>query len=117
MGGPFRIDHAVIAANASSLSDETTLREALRKVIDPEAGMNIVDLGLIYGIAVTPEIVCVEMTMTSPACPLGDLIVKDVEDALRACVPPGTGIDVRLVWDPPWEPARMSDAARRHFGW
>lgn len=105
------------AANAPSLPDETSLRAALRTVIDPEAGMNIVDLGLIYGIIVAPEVVRVDMTMTSPACPLGDMIVKDVEDALRACVPAGMGIDVRLIWDPPWEPARMSDAARRHFGW
>lgn len=105
------------AANAPSVPDETALREALRKVIDPEAGMNIVDLGLIYGISIAPEVVRVEMTMTSPACPLGELIVKEVEGALRACVPAGTAIDVRLVWDPPWEPSRMSDAARRHFGW
>lgn len=79
--------------------------------------MNIVDLGLVYRIGCGPEGVVVEMTMTSPACPLGDVIVADVEAALRKVVPSSVPIDVRLVWSPPWEPALMSETARKHFNW
>lgn len=98
-------------------TDETALREALRAVIDPEAGMNIVDLGLVYRVAADAEAVVVEMTMTSPACPLGDVIVEDVEAVLRKSAPAGRRIEVLLVWDPPWDPAMMSEAARKHFAW
>lgn len=99
-----------------TLPDADTLREALRSVIDPEVGVNIVDLGLIYRLAIEDGVVVVEMTMTSPACPLGDMITEEVDDVLNANTPAKTPIDVRLVWDPPWTPDRMSEAARRHFG-
>jgi metal-sulfur cluster biosynthetic enzyme len=97
--------------------DEPAARAALRAVEDPEAGMNIVDLGLVYAIAVTPQSVKVEMTMTSPACPMGAYLVDEVEAALRAAAPPGMPVRVELVWEPPWSPERMSPEARRHFGW
>ena len=61
-----------------------SLREALRKVIDPENGINIVDLGLIYDLSIEGERVCVSLTMTSPACPMGDMIMEDVERVLCA---------------------------------
>ncbi|MFT4172757.1 MAG: metal-sulfur cluster assembly factor [Rhodocyclaceae bacterium] len=93
------------------------LLEALKTVIDPEVGMNIVDLGLIYRLAVSATSVEVDLTMTSPACPLGESIAEDAEQALRACLPPSTPVDVQLVWDPPWTPERMSSHARQHFGW
>ena len=86
---------------------EEEVREALRSVDDPEAGMNIVDLGLIYNIDVTPERVRVELTLTSPACPLGDLISDNVRRAITALVPDGVGVDVELVWEPFWTPDRM----------
>ncbi|MBV8647401.1 metal-sulfur cluster assembly factor [Paludibacterium sp.] len=94
-----------------------TLREALRQVIDPEVGMNIVDLGLIYRLECQETAVQVDMTMTSPACPMGESILHEVETVLRDMVPPSCTIDVRLVWDPPWSPACMSEQARNHFGW
>lgn len=97
--------------------DESAARAALKAVEDPEAGMNIVDLGLVYAIAVTPPLVRVEMTMTSPACPMGAYLIDEVEAALRAAAPPGTQVRVELVWEPPWSPERMSPDARRHFGW
>ena len=93
------------------------LRDALRTVVDPEAGMNIVDLGLVYRLALEGDVVRVDLTMTSPACPVGDMIVEDVEAALRAVLPAGMATDVALVWSPPWEPAMMSAEARRHFDW
>ena len=103
--------------DADSIPYPERLREALRDVIDPEVGMNIVDLGLVYLIEVDGDVVCVDMTMTSLACPMGEMIVEEVESALRAVVPSGVGIEVVLVWSPPWEPSMMSDEARRHFEW
>lgn len=100
----------------ATLPDADALREALRAVIDPEIGINIVDLGLIYRLAIEEGGVVVEMTMTSPACPLGDSIVAEVDEVLRRHLPPNTPIDVRLVWEPTWTPERMSEKARRHFG-
>ena len=102
----------------TSLSvDDDAVREALRSVDDPEAGMNIVDLGLIYGIAVAPGKVAVEMTMTTQACPMTDMIVEQSRAAIAGVVPPGTEIDLQLVWDPPWTPEKMSGMAREFFGW
>ena len=97
--------------------DDDAIREALRQVDDPEAGMNIVDLGLVYGIEVAAAAVRVEMTMTTAACPMADMIVDQVRDVVKATVPPGTEVSVELVWDPPWTPDRMSGIAREHFGW
>jgi metal-sulfur cluster biosynthetic enzyme len=97
--------------------DTERVRDALRKVIDPEIGMNIVDVGLIYRIAIDGNSVFVDMTMTSPACPMGEMIFEDVTAVLRDCLPPGFEPDVQLVWEPPWSPALMSEKARQHFGW
>jgi len=97
--------------------DDTAVRDALRQVQDPEAGMNIVDLGLVYSIEVADGSVLVDLTMTTAACPMADLIVDQAHDAIAAAMPPGTPVEVRLVWDPPWTPDRMSDLAREQFGW
>jgi metal-sulfur cluster biosynthetic enzyme len=101
----------------TSLTDVDFIREALREVIDPEIGMNIVDLGLVYRIEVTDEYVRVEMTMTSPACPMGEMIVDDVNAVLNEILPNTVQSDVHLVWDPPWEQSMMSDAGNAYFGW
>ena len=101
----------------TSLPDDDAVREALRQVEDPEAGMNIVDLGLVYLVEVRPEAVRVDMTMTTAACPMADMIVEQAHAAVAALVPGGTSVDVRLVWDPPWTPDKMSGVAREHFGW
>jgi metal-sulfur cluster biosynthetic enzyme len=97
--------------------DDEALLEALRTVDDPEAGMNIVELGLIYGVEATPPTASVRMTMTSAACPLGDYLTDAVRDALRARFPELEQVNVELVWDPPWTPDRMSEEARNFFGW
>ncbi len=96
---------------------EEAVRDALRLVDDPEVGMNIVDLGLVYRIDIGPERVRVELTMTTPACPLGDLITDNCRRAVGALLPEGVGVDIELVWDPPWTPDRMSESARQTFGW
>lgn len=102
----------------SALAD--SVRDALRTVIDPEAGINIVELGLVYRIDFvegdTP-VVRVDLTMTSPTCPMGDMILDDAQQAVSACLPEGFSLDLQLVWEPPWGPERMSETARRTFGW
>jgi len=101
----------------TAMPDDDSVREALRGVDDPEAGMNIVDLGLVYGIEIRENAVHVDLTMTTAACPMADMIVDQVSDAISAIVPPGTEVDVKLVWDPPWTPDKMTGIAREHFGW
>ncbi len=99
------------------MPDDEAVREALRQVEDPEAGMNIVDLGLVYGVEVTPDCVHVDMTMTTAACPMADMITEQARSAIAAIVPEGTAVDIRLVWDPPWTPDKMTGIAKEHFGW
>jgi metal-sulfur cluster biosynthetic enzyme len=103
--------------NASAAPTEDSIRDALRDVVDPEAGWNIVDLGLVYGIDVSEQRIHVRITMTSMACPLGDVILGSARAAIRAAAPAVSEIEVELVWDPPWNPGMMSEIARRHFGW
>ncbi len=101
----------------SALSIEERIREALSTVDDPEVGMNIVDLGLVYRIDIAAELVRVELTMTTPACPMGDLITENAHRAVRAALPEGVAVEVALVWEPPWTPDMMSESARQRFGW
>jgi metal-sulfur cluster biosynthetic enzyme len=93
------------------------VREALRLVIDPELGMNVVDLGLVYRVDVASGDVRVTMTMTTPACPLGETLRGEAEAAIRQHVPDVRSVALDLVWDPPWTPGMMSDAARKRMGW
>ncbi|MEW5862513.1 MAG: metal-sulfur cluster assembly factor [Pseudomonadota bacterium] len=106
------------------MPDEEQLLAALREVNDPEVGLNIVDLGLVYGVETLREEgeaerlrARVRMTMTSPACPLGDYLTDAVREALRARFPEIAEVEVEMVWDPPWTPERMSEQARGFFGW
>lgn len=95
---------------------EPDIRAALRQVIDPEIGVNIVDLGLVYRIEVDGARVRIAMTMTSPACPLADYLKDLVASAVRDRVPDVTDVDIVLEWEPPWDPGMMSDDARRQLG-
>lgn len=101
----------------TALPDDDAVREVLRQVDDPEAGMNIVELGLVYAIEVTMDAVAIDLTMTSAACPMADLIVEQARAAVATIVPAGMRVDVTLVWDPPWTPDKMTGIAREHFGW
>ncbi len=93
------------------------LESALREVIDPEVGVNVYDLGLIYDVLASEEgNLQVRMTMTTPACPVGSLLADQVRDALQS-LEQVREVEVELVWDPPWSPERMSEAARRQLGW
>lgn len=93
------------------------VRAILRRVVDPEIGINIVDLGLIYDIHSDASGLRIEMTMTSPACPMSDLVIADTQAALTESLPDSPPANIVLVWNPPWEPAMMSDKARSTLGW
>ncbi|MEP6790140.1 MAG: metal-sulfur cluster assembly factor [Ramlibacter sp.] len=91
--------------------------DALKRVVDPEVAMSIVDVGLVYGVTVDDERVHVSLTMTSAACPVADSIVQEVEAELDGVVPPNLSIQVDLVWEPQWTPDRMTPSAKRFMGW
>jgi len=88
---------------------------ALANVLDPELGINIVDLGLIYDVQITDDSVAVKMTMTAPGCPLHsymtDAAQKEVEKLEGV-----KSVKVELVWDPPWTSDKMSDSLKEKFG-
>ncbi|WP_275098676.1 metal-sulfur cluster assembly factor [Sedimenticola hydrogenitrophicus] len=91
--------------------------DALRGVIDPEVGINIVELGLVYDVIAEADRVAVTMTLTSPACPMGAHLAEEGRQAIQGIVPAGVGVDVRLAWEPAWNPEMMSDEAKRLLGW
>jgi metal-sulfur cluster biosynthetic enzyme len=100
----------------TEMSTEEMVTEALREnVIDPEIGINVVDLGLVYGIDIQNGVAEVTMTLTTPACPLGPIIESEVHDALRD-VPGVSEAKVNLVWVPPWGPDKMSEDAKLELG-
>jgi metal-sulfur cluster biosynthetic enzyme len=88
------------------------VRSALRGVIDPELGINIVDLGLVYDIGIDGNAIAVAMTMTTPSCPLGEYLTDLVERALSMNFP-HTRVDVELVWEPAWTPGMITPEGRR----
>ena len=99
------------------MATDEDVREALREVIDPELGVNIVDLGLVYGIDVADAgSVRITMTMTSPACPMRDYLQDLVESSVVGRVPGVGAVTVDVVDEPPWSPDLMSDEARRLLG-
>ena len=91
--------------------------EALQRVVDPEVAMNIVDVGLIYGVQLVGQEIQLEITMTSAACPVADVIMDDIERELDRVLPPEYTVRTELVWDPPWTSDRMSESARNFMGW
>ena|SRR5665213_4488509 len=99
-----------------AMATEPNIREALRQVLDPEIGVNIVDLGLVYRIDVEGARVRIAMTMTSPACPLVDYLKDLVTSAIRDRLPEVADVDIVVEWEPPWDPGMMSDEARRQLG-
>ncbi len=89
---------------------------SLESVIDPELGISVVDLGLIYNIQIELGKISIDMTLTTPGCPLAAMIASEVEERLRQTFE-GTQIEVNLVWDPPWTPDRLSESAKRQLGY
>lgn len=98
---------------------EDSILEQLRKVKDPELMVNVVDLGLIYGVGLEETgdktNLHVIMTLTTPACPYGPELIQEVKDTLRA-LPAAGNVEVKVTMSPPWTPDRMTEDARDELG-
>ncbi|MDP3794670.1 MAG: metal-sulfur cluster assembly factor [bacterium] len=94
---------------------QDAVKKALTSIIDPELGVNIVDLGLVYDVQFRGGAVKVTMTLTTPACPLDDYFRKAIEEALRK-VPGVVSVEVVFTFEPLWDRSRMSEAARLQLG-
>lgn len=117
---PATASDAPAADVAPPLADPAHLEElivaALRTCFDPEIPVNIYDLGLIYAIDIDPQAaVAVRMTLTSPACPVAGSLPPEVQAKVRS-VPGVASAKVDVIWDPPWNPEMMSEAARLELG-
>jgi FeS assembly SUF system protein len=88
----------------------------LKKIYDPEIPMNIVDLGLIYGFDWKDDDVVLHMTLTAPGCPVAGILAEEIKSAAEK-VPSVHQVTVDMVWEPPWTPDRMSEFAKRQFGY
>jgi metal-sulfur cluster biosynthetic enzyme len=97
------------------MANEEQVLEALKEVVDPELLVNVVDLGLIYNVNINDEIIDVEMTLTSPACPAGPQLIQQAKTALARLEGIET-VNVNLIMTPPWTPERMTEAARDQLG-
>jgi metal-sulfur cluster biosynthetic enzyme len=112
------VSAAAVAAEGEGVLAELTAEqedvlEALRDVVDPELGINVVDLGLIYGVDVDAErIATIDMTLTSAACPLTDVIEDQAREALEGVV---TDFRINWVWMPPWGPESITDDGREQL--
>jgi metal-sulfur cluster biosynthetic enzyme len=100
--------------NSPTLTEDVVY-EVLRECFDPEIPVNIVDLGLVYGVKLDGGVVQVTMTLTAPGCQMGAMIRQDIEDKLLG-IPGCENAEVEIVWDPPWTPQMMSDEAKRKLG-
>lgn len=94
---------------------EDQVLEALRNVFDPELGINIVDLGLVYSVKIEDGLVHIEYTLTTMGCPIGPLIEQQMQQLL-ATVPGVDGVDAEMVLRPPWSPEMMSEEAKAALG-
>ncbi len=95
--------------------DKEKVREVLKEVIDPEIGINIVDLGLVYDIQIIEDTVYVKMTLTVPGCPLGNFILTQAKEKIEGL----EGVkeaNIELVWDPPWNISMVSEEAKKKLG-
>lgn len=99
------------------LPTEEEVRNALKSVYDPEIGISVQDLGLIYGVHVEENKVIIDMTLTTPACPLGPVIKTQAHSVLTNAFPAVEDVDINLVWNPPWDPRTMaSEEAKAELG-
>lgn len=100
----------------SFISEEMVL-SAIKAVIDPELGLNIVDLGLIYSVEIEEDgRITITMTLTTPGCPLHASFAQEIERVLWQSIPDLTSVYVELVWDPPWNPMMISPEGRALLG-
>lgn len=96
---------------------EDDILQALHGVHDPEVGVNIVDLGLVYSTEIQGDSVRIVMTMTTPACPMHSYLTEEVREAILGKNEEVENVSVELVWDPPWSPQMISEKGKRQLGW
>ena len=102
-------------SNQATAISEENIYSALRECYDPEVPVDIVSLGLVYGVTIVDDWVGVKMTLTSPGCPASNMISQQVKERLKKV--PGVGdADVRIVWQPEWDTSKMSDEAKKKLG-
>ncbi|HSM57688.1 MAG TPA: metal-sulfur cluster assembly factor [Candidatus Sulfomarinibacteraceae bacterium] len=99
-----------------ALLNEDLVYAALQEVIDPELGINIVDLGLIYELHIDDGHIRLVMTLTTPGCPMHASFKQDIESTLWRTFPDLQGLSIELVWSPPWTPEMISDEGRARLG-
>ncbi|MGH8959814.1 MAG: metal-sulfur cluster assembly factor [Jatrophihabitantaceae bacterium] len=105
-----------ITALLTAGTEADQLREMLRDVLDPELGVDIVSLGLVYGLEVNGRVAAVLLTTTTPACPLGSYLSEEIERVLSASGAVDR-VEVAITHSPPWTPELMADSTKRAFGW
>src|SRR5262245_371371 len=109
-------DPAEGASNGGTVTEES-VREALKHVVDPELGINIVDLGLVYDVEISQEgAISIEYTLTTMGCPIGPLIEHQMQSFLEN-VPGVTSVEAEMVLRPPWTPEMMSEEAKAALGY
>ena len=90
--------------------------DCLSRVMDPELGLNIVDLGLVYSASRLRGGIFIELTLTSRACPMGESVIAEVEETLWKTFPHASAVDVQLVWEPRWDPDFITERGRAILG-
>ena len=96
---------------------EDGILQALHGINDPEVGVNIVDLGIVYSTEIQGDSVSIVMTMTTPACPMQSYLAQEVREAILSQYDEVENVSVKLVWDPPWSPEMISEKGKRQLGW
>src|SRR5579884_3401042 len=118
-GEPLSTEPSAQASQDESLPTEEDVRQALKSVYDPEIGISIIDLGLVYGVQVDEDTknIVIDMTLTTPACPLGPVIKTQAHAVLTNRWPAVNDVDINLVWTPRWDPRIMaSEEAKAELG-
>lgn len=96
--------------------DEGQVFSALGNVFDPELGLDIVSLGLVYDVRVDGDRIEIDMTLTTPGCPVSESLPTEAQDAVRAVLPPDADVQINVVWDPPWTTERLTPRAMEQLG-
>ncbi len=99
------------------MASQADILQALRGVNDPEVGVNIVDLGLVYSTEIQGGDVRIAMTMTTPACPMHSYLTEEAREAILSQCDEVEKVNVELVWEPPWSPRMISEKGKRQLGW
>lgn len=97
--------------------DEQHIYNALQSVIDPEIGESIIDLGLVYDIQMHDNIARITFTMTSYACPMSEVVIAEIHEAVTKAIHHNTSLELNLVWEPEWNPSMICEHTKQKLGW